>query len=179
MDFKQVAEGLFPCWCMGLWMMNLVWNSDHKDLLRVSKEGLLRFARFLAVVTAARVFYLSMIAPDAVLESIRHVGDVIPWPTMFGVFWEDMCHAVPLVILGRMIADNKWLKPFYIALIAAMSMTFGAMHSYEGLQAVAVLSLYIPFTMRLGQKYGFGTVMLCHIAYDLTTFFTFKLMTGS
>lgn len=179
MDVKQVADGLFPFWCLGLWMMHLIWNSDHKDLLQVSKEGLWKFTKFLAIVTAARVFYLSVIAPDAVLENIRQIGNTIPWQTMFGVYWEDMCNALPLVIIGRMIVDKKWLKPLHIALIAAMSMTFGAMHAYEGLQAAVTMMFYIPFTMRLGQKYGFGTVMLCHIAYDLVTFFTFQTIAGS
>lgn len=178
MDVRQVADGLFPCWCMGLWMMYLIYNSDHKDLLRVSKEGLLRFARFLAIITLARIFYITVIAPDAVVESMRHIGDSVPWQTMFGVFWEDMCNAVPLVIIGRMIEGKKWLKPLYMALIAAMSFVFGALHSYEGMQAVLTLMFYIPFTMRLGKKYGFGTVMLCHIAYDLLTFFTFQIVAG-
>lgn len=163
---------------MGLWMMYLIWNSDHKDLLRITKEGLIKFAKFFAVVTAARVFYLSVIAPDALLEQIRSSSDMVPWQTMFGVYWEDMCHAVPLVILGRMMADKKWFKHIYTAIILAMSITFGSLHSYEGLQAMIVLAFYIPFTMRLGQKYGFGTVMLCHTVYDLVTFFTFKTIAG-
>lgn len=179
MDVKQVADGLFPCWCMGLWMMYLVYNSDHKDLLKVSKEGLFKFARFLGVVTAARIFYLSMIAPDATLEAIRHSTDMMPWQTMFGVYWEDMCNTIPLVILGTMIAGKKYLKPLYLALMTAMCLTFGALHAYEGLQAMIVMAMYIPFTIRLGKKYGFGTVMLCHIAYDLITYFTFSLITGS
>lgn len=176
MDVRQVADGLFPCWCLGLAMMYLVYNSSHKDLLKVSKEGLIRFAKFLGVVTAVRIFYIAMIAPDQTLEAIRNATNMMPWQTMLGVYWEDMCNAVPLVILGSMIAGKKWLKPFYYVLLAAMSLTFGAMHSYEGPQAIVVMSMYIPFTMRLGKKHGFGTVMLCHIAYDLCTYFTFRMM---
>ena len=179
MDARQVADGLFPCWCMGLWIMYLVWNSDHKDLLKVSKEGLIKFAKFLGIVTAARIFYLSVIAPDATLEAIRNSSDAVPWQIMLGVFWEDMCNTIPLVILGTMIEGKKWLRPLYLMLMAAMSLTFGSLHAYEGLQAMIVLSMYIPFTIRLVKKYGFGTVMICHIVYDLVTFFTFKTIAGS
>ena len=90
-----------------------------------------------------------------------------------------MCNTIPLVILGTMIEGKKWLRPLYLMLMAAMSLTFGSLHAYEGLQAMIVLSMYIPFTIRLGKKYGFGTVMICHIVYDLVTFFTFKTIAGS
>ena len=179
MDAKQAADGLFPCWCLGLWVTYLVWNSDHRGLLKISKEGLLKFARFLAVATVVRVFYLSIIAPDAFIAMIRHSTQIMPWQTMFGTYWEDACQALPLVILGSMIEGKRWLKPLYFMLIAGMSITFGISHSYEGLQAMIVMSLYIPFTMRLGKKYGFGTVMICHVVYDLLTYFTFKIITGA
>ena len=178
MDVKQVADGLIPAWCMGIWMMYLIWNSDHKDLLRVSKTGLMKFAKILLTITIFRVFYISVIAPDEVLVGMRSIGDMIPWQTLFGVFWEDMCHAVPLVLLGTMIQGKKWLKPLYMMLIAAISVSFGLGHSYEGLQSVVMMTAYVPITMRLGKKYGFGTIMLCHIAYDLLTFFTFKTIAG-
>lgn len=178
MDVGQIAEGLFPCWCMGLWILYLVWNSDHRDLLQVNRNGLIKFAKLMALVTAFRILYLSLFASDDILMGMRHIGDLVPWQTMFGVFWEDACNALPLVILGRMAQGKKWFIPFYVAIIAMASLVFGMLHSYQGVQAIVVMSLYIPFTMRLGQKYGFGTVMLCHTVYDLITFFTFKTIAG-
>jgi hypothetical protein len=178
MDARQVADGLFPCWCVGLWIMYLVLTSQYKDLLRVSKDGLISFVKFFGVVTAIRIFYLSCIAPDVVLESIRNSTDTVPWQCMLGVYWEDMCNALPLVILGRMMADKKWFQYIYALLIFVMSVTFGCLHAYEGIQAAFIMSFYIPFTMRMGQKHGLGTVMICHIIYDLVTVFTYKIIAG-
>lgn len=179
MDFKQMAEGLFPCWVLGLSMLYLVKNSKYADTLRVSKEGLWKFAKFLLFITAIRAVSMKFLTSPETAEGIRNTIGMIPWQGMLGVFWEDACNALALTILAKMLSKKEWFKYLYVPLMALMSLSFGSGHMYEGVGAVAMLTFYIPITMRLGKKYGFGTVMLCHMAYDLTTFFTFKIVLGA
>lgn len=176
MDVKSMVDSMFPFWIMGLIMLYLVKNSEYANLLRIDKKGLFKFGRFLTILTVIRVVYLKFIAPPSSLEGIKNISDLIPWQTLFGVFWEDACHALPLVLLGLAFSDQKWFKILRWPLLAIVALSFGSAHEYEGFMAMVVLTCYIPVTMSLGKKYGFGTVMICHVLYDLITFLSFKLI---
>ncbi len=178
MDAKQMAEAMFPAWILGFMMLYLVKNSKYANLIRVEKEGLIKFAKFLLVLTAFRFGYLKFLASDATLEGIKYITSMIPISTIPGVFWEDACNALPFVIGESMFRKKKWYKWLRLPILATLCLSFGSGHSYEGLGAVLAMTCYIPFTMNLGKKYGFGTVMLCHIAYDMLTLLTFKLFLG-
>lgn len=173
-----MASAMFENWCLGLLMLYLVYHSRHARLLRVDKEGLKKFAKFLVFLTASRYVYLKYLASPEVLSSIGDITKMIPWQTIPGVFWEDACHALPLVVMERMFKNKMWFKYARLPLLCMMSFFFGLGHAYEGMGAVLAMMCYIPFTMRLGKKYGFGTVMLCHIAYDMCTLLSFKLILG-
>jgi len=88
--------------------------------------------------------------------------------TLF-VGWEDMAHAVPIVLLRRFLGNSKWLIPARLIVLAAVMLEFGLGHRYQGNLAAAILSLYILVSIRYGVKVGFGTVMACHVMYDLAT----------
>jgi hypothetical protein len=178
MDLRPIIENMFPCWILGLAMMYLVKNSEHSDLLKVNLKGLLRFGKFLILLTVIRVLLIQFVASDQFLNGIKQTTEMIPWQLMFGVWWEDACNAMALVVISRLLEGRKWLSKLGTPLIAAMALSFGLMHLYEGIGAVAMMTAYVPITMMLGRKYGFGTVMICHMAYDLLTVFTFKLMLG-
>jgi hypothetical protein len=178
MDVKQMAEMMFSNWMLGLAMVYLVYTSKYYKLLKIDKEALLRFAKFLVFLTASRYVYLTYIAPDASIASIKEITGMIPWQTVPGVFWEDACHALPLVVMEKMFKLKTWFKYARLPLLCAMSFFFGLGHSYEGMGAVLMMMCYIPITMRLGKKYGFGTIMLCHVAYDMCTLLSFKFILG-
>jgi hypothetical protein len=178
MDFKHTAQAMFECWVLGAAMIYLVKNSKYASLLKIDKAGLWKFAKLLMLTTALRIVWLKFIVPQEVADGLKNIGDMLSWQSMLFVYWEDACHTLPLVILKRMYKNTKWFRWVYPALLGATMASFGIGHAYEGLGAVFMMAIYVPWTMKLGEKYGFGTVMLCHIAYDILTFFTFKWTVG-
>ena len=179
MNISEVAERMWPAWAMGLIMILLVKNSKHANILKVDKKGLFRFAKWMAVITLVRFIALRFLAPQELIDQLRQTVNFLPWQTTLGVFWEDMCHTVPLVILGRMYAKEKWYQRLRLPLMAMVMFSFGSGHMYQGAFASCLLSLYIPVTMKLGKKYGFGTVMLCHMFYDMATLLSLKWIVGA
>jgi hypothetical protein len=177
-SLKEIALDLWPCWMLGIMMLIATFNSNHRDLLRVDISGLLRFAKMMVMVTAFRFFIFKVIAPHDMLDNVRSMVHLIPWQATLGVFWEDAVHVLPLVILGRMFGDRKWYKYISWPLLAMVMCSFGAGHTYQGLVAAIGLSFYIPFSMKMGKKYGFGTVMLSHMMYDLITLLSLAWMVG-
>lgn len=173
-----MAMRMYPAWTMGLLMLYLVKNSRYKDVLRVDKKGLLGFAKWMAIITIFRIIVLKLLTPPDQLHAAHEAAMFIPWQATMGVFWEDMCHTVPLVLLGRMFKKTKWYKFVAIPLMLMVMISFGSGHVYQGVFAAAMISFYIPVTIRLGKKYGFGTVMICHMLYDFITIMSVRLLTG-
>lgn len=178
MDLKHTADAMFSCWVLGLIMIYLVKNSKYSYLLRIEPAALFRFAKFLLFLTSCRLFYYGLIAPQETLDSIKAATNMMAWPTFFGVYWEDACNAMALVVMTKLFKQNKLFNLIRLPILTMMSISFGMGHAYQGMQAAVIMSLYIPITMTLGRRYGFGTVMLCHIAYDLLTFFSLKTIAG-
>lgn len=178
MTIQEVAQRLWPAWTMGLLMLYLVKNSKYANLLRVEKKGLLKFAGWMAAVTILRLVVIKWLSPPSMGAEAHEMANFLPWQVTLGVFWEDMCHTVPLAIVAKMLAKNKWQKLISGALLGLVMFSFASGHVYQGMFAAAFISLYIPFTMNLAKKYGFGTIMLCHMFYDLVTILTFKWLIG-
>jgi hypothetical protein len=178
MTIKEVALDLYPAWIMGLIMLYLVGRSKYSNILRVDKKGLFNFAKFMIGVTLFRLIVIKLLSSPAQLANIHHLAYYLPWQVCFGVFWEDMCHAVPLVLMGLMYGKRSWYKFAGPALLGLVMFSFGSGHVYQGVWSAVGISLYIPFTIKYGKKYGFGTVMLCHMLYDLTTILSLRLIGG-
>jgi hypothetical protein len=178
MTVQEFALRMWPAWTLGLLMLFLVKNSKYSFMLRVDKKGLLKFCCFLTFITAFRFVMFRYFTPAGELSSAKEMANFLPWQVTFGVFWEDMCHTVPLAILGKMFAKEMWYKIARIPLLILVMFAFGSGHVYQGLFAAFALSFYIPYTLKMGKKYGFGTVMICHMAYDLTTLLSLKWMLG-
>lgn len=182
MDFKTIVSHLWPMWVLGFLVLLAVYNSKEKKHIRIEKKAVIKFLTFMAFVSAVRFFilglsaHLGLVSPGLV-ETLKTISS-IPVPTIFGVYWEDACHGLPLLLLGNAIGDKKWLKPVYWAAMIAVMTAFGLGHMYQGVTASILLSLYIPASIHFAKKFGFGTVMLCHIAYDLVTILTTKAMLG-
>jgi hypothetical protein len=178
MDFKTVALQMFPYWILGAGVLALTVLAGYKDVIRVEKKAVFDWIKFLATITIYRVLLFKLFPHFGPFASSAKNVAVIPWPLTLTVFWEDACHGLPLFMVKKLIGDRKWLKPFYYMLVGVVMLEFGLGHVYQGLLAAAMLSLYIPYSIKLGEKYGFGTVMLGHTLFDLTTILTVKFAFG-
>lgn len=178
MTIQEVAQRLWPAWAMGLVMVYLVMNSTYAKLLRIDKKGLVKFAKWMIFITLLRIIVIKYLSPKEVSAEAHEMANFLPWQVTLWVFWEDMCHTVPLVLMGKFFGKEKWYRWVSYPLLAIIMLSFGSGHVYQGIMSAAFISLYIPFTIRLAKKYGFGTIMLCHMLYDLVTILTFKWMIG-
>lgn len=177
MTFSEIALRMYPYWLMGLFMVWATWKSKHKDLLKFNPSAFKKFLIFMAVVTIYRAVIFGLFGDH--LRDMVAGAMTIPWQATLTVFWEDACHTVPLAILSRVLGEDKWWKKaLRRAAIGMVMVSFGLGHVYQGVFAAALLSLYIPFTLKKGQEVGFGTIMACHTLYDLLTILTIKLMLG-
>lgn len=175
MNSLDVILNMFPFYITGLIMFYATYKSEHRDLLRIESKALAKWCAFLILFTAFRVGHHKFMGyPPYPTDS--GVG-IIPWKTTPLVFWEDMCHALPLVLIGRFIGNVKWYsKAINRALLLFIMLAFGLGHVYEGYSAVFQLSFVVPWTMKVGQRRGFGTVMLGHILFDLSSHLSMYLV---
>lgn len=179
MTFQEIAMRMFPYWMMGLFMLYAVYQSEHKDLLRVQYKSVARWVLFLGGLTLYRILVFNVFADSEQLHDMTSGAAMIPWQATLTVFWEDMCHTVPLVIFSRWLGNDKlWKKGLTWAAILFVMASFGLGHVYQGNFAALFLSFYIPFTYKKGQEVGFGTVMVCHTLYDLVTILTIQNVLG-
>ena len=143
-----------------------------KQIIRIQWNSVSSFLAFMSILTVARLCLFDF--------SVRNGGVMPSMPPeimqsgmwSFGlVFWEDLFYAVPLYYAHR------WLTPWAAWIFTIiMSVHFGMGHLYQG-EFVMYLTMIYPYfiSKRFGEKYGFGTVMLCHILYDVFTYYTVYL----
>jgi len=179
MTFTEMALRMYPYWIMGLFMLFVTYQSKHRDLLRIQWKSVGKWILFLGGLTVYRIVLFKYFGDHEYLKEAAEGALIIPWQATLTVFWEDLCHTVPLVILSRWLGNDKlWKKALTWLAIIGVMISFGLGHVYQGVIAAFVLSFYIPFTFKKGQEVGFGTVMLCHVLYDLVTILTLKNFLG-
>jgi hypothetical protein len=178
MTFKEIALNMWPCWALGAYMLYATAKSQFKDLLRIEKKPLIKWSVFLLFLTVYRILTVKYLAETEMYKDALKNVAVIPWQATLTVFWEDACHTLPLVLLRRMLGTKWYMLPVHFLLLALVTLSFGSGHIYQGYIVSAFLMLYIPFTMKLGEKYGFGTIMAGHTLYDLSTILAIKWMLG-
>ena len=169
---------MYPYWLLGAGVLAATWLAGLKKMIRVEKAPLLNWARLLFVITIYRIILFKFFPNFGPFHDSAQNISIIPWPLTLTVFWEDACHGLPMLMLKNAIGDRKWLKPFYWAIMGIVMLEFGLGHVYQGLIQAALLSFYIPYSVKLGEKFGFGTVMLGHTLFDLTTILTVKYVLG-
>lgn len=196
MDLMDLVMRMLPYWFLGIFMIYATIQSGNKDLLRFEKGPFLKFCKFMVVITIYRLVVFHFLKDSDFLASQLHSITQVPWQSALTVFWEDMSFAVPLVLLKRFLDSDKHKLVFvnpeeppsfrkqrlknlaYYASMAIMMLSFGSGHIYQGWYAAALLSMYVPFSVSRGQKYGFGTVIACHMLYDLSTILSIKWFLG-
>jgi membrane protease YdiL (CAAX protease family) len=141
--------------------------------IRVDFLALAKFTLFMWVISSIRLTVMILTASsDISIVDPNALAGIEMW-MLFLVFWEDAFFVLPFVFLSKFKFTNKWYIWWPLMIISSVFFGFG--HLYQGAIAVAVTSLYPYFiSYRYGNRFGFGTVMLCHILYDVMTFLTFK-----
>ena len=162
MNIKQFAINMFPYWILGIFIILSVLQTNQKKILKIDKNQVFKWFKFLLLVTIIRIILCKIYSPNYILNSIKKIAD-LPWEVGLTVFWEDAVHGLPLLIFQKLIKNIKFNKILYkIALILVM-IEFGLGHLYQGFFPAFLLSFYIPFSIKIAKKHGFGTVMLCHM----------------
>lgn len=180
MDLKSMAAVMYPYWLMGAFVLWATVKGGYKNEIRVEKKAVWNWIKFLAIITCYRVVMFKLFAHSKTLEESAKVITQIPWPLTLTVFWEDACHGLPLLLMMKFIGTDKWWKwLIHVPIIAMVMLEFGLGHVYQGPIAAFALSFYIPYSIRLGRKFGFGTVMIGHTLYDLTTILSIKFLLGA
>lgn len=170
---------LWPCWALGVFMVYQTWKSEHRDVLKIDWKALMKFLKFMGIITAIRFVMMKFLLPEAAIEQARSLVAFLPWQTTLGVFWEDAVYTMPLVLMERVYGNEKWHKWMKYPMVGLAMVSFGVGHVYQGALIAALLSLYIPWSMGMARKYGYGTVMLGHMSYDLITLLSLKIILGA
>lgn len=168
---------MYPSWLLGISIILMVLWSGNKHFLRVNFGALKKWAHLLVIATFWKMIVYKVFEFGSVLGSLGNAS-FIPMSMAFTVFWEDAVFGLPLMLLRLKIGKRKWPLPFYWLYMALAMVIFGSGHMYQGPIRACLLSLYVPLTVRIGQKHGFGTVMIGHIMYDLATLAFIKFMYG-
>jgi len=177
MDFKSFALAMFPYWILGIMVIGSVILAGQKHLLRIDKKAIFKWMKVLILITIFRTIVIELCKHNGAAE-IPKFAEILPWTISLTVFWEDACHGLPLLLLKKMLDKKKWAKFIFIPILILTMISFGFAHVYQGFIAAFVLSFYIPYSVRMGEKYGFGTVMICHILYDAATLLFAKYFLG-
>lgn len=174
-----MALQMYPYWLMGAFVLWATIKGGNKEVVRVEKPAVISWIKFLGMLTLYRVVIFKLFGGNSHIHETAKVITQIPWPLTLTVFWEDACHGLPLLLLRNFIGTDKWWKwMIHVPLTMLVMLEFGMGHVYQGIPAAMMLSLYIPYSIRLGRKYGFGTVMVGHTLYDLSTVLSLKFLLG-
>lgn len=150
-------------------VLTIVLGILNRNLMRIEFDKITKFLTFMVLLTFGKIALFSFI------NSFTYTGFSAP-PAILGmevwrfalVFWEDAFFAIPLVFAFKYL--NKYIA---IVIAVVLSLWFGYGHVYQGYWVALVISLYPYFISKyFGEKYGMGTVMICHILYDFITFYT-------
>lgn len=153
-------------------MIYLRWKDPQ--LIRIEWNKVASFLAFMAIFTVGRIaMYDFMVDMDPRFLWNLHRDNVISqipmWSFML-VFWEDVFFGMSIYWIMKKFKEQKWI---WVPAVTAISVLFGLAHGYQGPYAIMITTFY-PFfiSYRLGKKYGFGTVQIGHILYDVITFYT-------
>lgn len=149
--------------------------TKEKEIMRISWDKLAQFTTALCVLAMARLLGYQFLLDTGNLEALPR----LPWQiesqkwALGLVFWEDMFFAVPLYYIWKYM-KTQWLQ---ITLTVIISALFGLGHAYQGWNMVFISALLPYFvSYRYGKKYGFGTCMLGHIMYDVSTAYLIHML---
>lgn len=169
MSFLEFASYMYPYWLFGIAMFWAIYKSEYKDILSFNIKSFIKFFIFMAVISTWRYFSIKALANHGVsLDSLK-ATKILPIGAVFFTPWEDLCHVAPLLVLRKLIGTSKWVMPIHFLATICIMISFGIGHLYQGIFSAMMLSLYIPFGVRLSKNKGLGTLMAGHVLYDFST----------
>lgn len=145
-------------------------STIFKGICRVEFPPIFKFFKLMLIITAIRIGlqFTSITAP----ANGRDVMDEITLLSLLQVFWEDVFFTLPALMLDRLGRSG-----FEIGLCLAISaVAFASCHLAYGALWAGITLLYVPFlSYKYGRLYGLGTIMICHILYDVMTLLSVRL----
>jgi membrane protease YdiL (CAAX protease family) len=133
------------------------------ELVRLDFKAFRSFLLLMFYVAVLRTVYVLVTGKNPINL------DLFDFPLLFFVFWEDMFFVFPSLFLYHLTKNKYLVAP--VMLVSSIIFAIG--HLYQGVMAPLILLGYVPAMFYFGRKYGFGTVMACHVAYDVLTYLTF------
>lgn len=147
-------------------ILNLVFlYFKDKDILKIDMNAVYRFMGFMSLITLLRL----VVMDGQVLTTNIHHNPV----SFLFVGLEDLAFGGTLYIFEKFVSSEK---RFLYPMILLVSLAFGYGHlAYSIPWAIAMC--YIPWFVfvRFGKKYGIFSTIVMHMAFDILTYFTFKL----
>lgn len=169
MDFSTIASIYWPYWLLGLAMIFATKKSEYKELMRVEIKSVVKWIIFLVFLTIYRIVMFKNFPDQFALTDNQKSLSIISWPITLLVFWEDATFGLPLLLLRKILGTRWFTFPIHLIAMLTVMFSFGLGHTYQGIGAAMLLSLYVPASVSIGGKRGFGTVMINHTLYDLAT----------
>lgn len=148
-------------------------SKQFPGICRVKLASVWKFFLVMMAITAFR-----FIVHKTVGLPIRPENDASPMYTiqiiyLFSVFWEDAVFTLPILVADKLKAPNL-LK---MGMFALSSIAFASGHIDYGLPWAFLTLFYVPFiSYKYGKENGLGTVMVCHVLYDLITILSFRYL---
>ena len=147
-----------PYLLLGIFMISIALIAN-KNIVRIQFKTVGKFLLLMIAVTTIR----RILSPQGPSEHIAISN-------LFFVWWEDAFFTLPLLLLNH-YRVSKYV--FYPVMIAS-TVAFASGHLYLSIPWSVLLLVYVPFlSFRYGLRCGLGTVMVCHIMYDLITVSTY------
>lgn len=158
---------------IGLALTLVVYVFDRKTI-RFDIQVVSKFLVIMFLVTLLRTAIMSL--ASSLGYDVISIGSALSRIKFYQfalVFWEDAVFAMSIYYIKDVFKLSKYI---WIPIAVILSAYFGYGHVYQG-DWVGVITCFIPFFVfyKYGAKYGFGTTMVCHIAYDMITYATVKL----
>lgn len=149
------------------------WKKD--DSIRIEWEQVAKFLGVMALLTMLRFCLADIwmqLVPESIIDYISRARSTSDIGSLAFVFWEDVWFGMSIAWIMSYLYPVR--KRTAIAMVVLISLLFGSGHLYQGWIGM-ILSVY-PFfiSYKYGKKYGFGTVMVCHMLYDFITVMTVK-----
>lgn len=144
----------------------------QKDLLRVDSRFVILICSSLFAVSIAKAIILALISPEVIYFAVLRSPISLDMSQYFMVWWEDVFFVLPYLWVYRVWGKKAWpIIPLFIL----STLLFGLGHLYQGsIGWVAVV--YPALSFLGGKKYGLGTMMIIHVAYDVSI--SFSIVSG-
>lgn len=166
---QSFESNMIPFYILGTLIVLFTMISKHSDLLSIKVSNIKKFFIFMVLVFIVKTLEVVYLFSPEDLMSMQVLLLYIDPVSLSMVYWEDAVHTLPIAIISRYVSGPK-SKFILIPILILTMISFGYGHLYQGALAASLLSLYVPISYYYGLRFGFGTVMICHVMYDLTIY---------